>query len=341
MTVELLNQTSFAVDRAVFWDRTGAEQLVMVLKATWVLGQDGSLVLKDEQAPVCPADEFLDEPGSSSIIQEAELGPVKPGTDIFLTGSAKATRPNTRVMDIRLKIGDLGRTARVFGPRHWGRRLGRPRISDPAPFETVPLLWENAFGGQDLSAGNEKHHSWQPDNPVGKGYRSKKSKADWLDTLLPCIENPQDLLGGPDQKPSPAGFGPVGRHWQPRVKYAGTYDDAWMDERMPFLPDDFDDRFHNAAPAGLVAPGYLQGGEMVEVTGCTLERTVQFALPALETFGLVKIKDQPTVVKLPLNTVTIDSDLMELRLLWKGAAPVHGKVNDIELVEWSCEGDLP
>lgn len=339
--MELLNQTSFAVDRSVLWDRNGAEQLVMVMKATWVMGENGSLVLKEEQVPICPVDEFLDDPAASSIIKESEIGPVKPATDIFLTGSAKATETNTRVMDIRLKMGKLGRTARVFGPRTWSRRLGRPRISDPEPFDTVPLLWENAFGGQDLSAGKEKQHAWQPDNPVGRGFRSKGSQLDWVDTLLPCIESPQDLISSPDQKTRPVGFGPVGRHWQPRVKYAGTYDQAWMDNRMPFLPDDFDDRFHNAAPPGLVAEGYLTGGEVVEVTGCTRGRILRLTLPRLEAFGLVTIKEKPIVAKLHLNTVTIDSDAMELRLVWKGAAAVHGRVNDIELVEWSCEGEMP
>ena len=341
MSVELLNSTSFAADRAVFWDRTGAEQLVLVLKGTWSLGEDGSLSLKEEQVPVSPVDEFRDDPETSSISQEAELGPVKPATDVFLTGSAKAPRAGTRIMDVRLKIGSLGRTVRVFGPRRWGSRLGMARISEPEPFDTVPLIWENAFGGKDLSAGNEKHHSWQPDNPVGRGYRSRRSKLDWKDTLLPCIEDPRDLLDRPDAKPRPAGFGPIGRNWQPRVAYAGTYDQDWMDNRMPFLPDDFDDRFHNAAPPGLVAAGYLEGGQTVEVTGCTRGHKLAVRLPRLQAHGLVLVKDEPLAVELPLNTVTIDTDSMELRLLWKGAVRVHGLVNHIQLVEWSSEGELP
>lgn len=339
--MELMNQTTFAADRAVAWDRNGAEQLVMALKATWSMAEDGSLTLREEQVPISQVDEFFDDPAASSIIQEAELGPLKPATDIFLTGSAKASAPGTRVMDIRLKMGRLGRTARVFGPRQWTRRLGRPGISDPEPFDTVPLLWENAFGGTDLSPDKEKHHSWQADNPVGRGYRAKKSKNEWMDTPLPAIESPQDLISGPDDKPRPVGFGPVGRHWEPRVRFAGTYDKAWMDNRMPFLPEDFDERFHNAAPSGLVAPGYLKGGELVEVTGCTRSRTLHLTLPSMQAFGLVLIKGKPLTTALALNTVTIDTDAMELRMLWKGAAPVHGLVNDIELVEWSCEGEAP
>ena len=61
---------------------------------------------------------------------------------------------------------------------------------------------------------------------------------------------PHDLK--PGQNVLAAAFGPVGRHWEPRVRYAGTYDDRWTEDRMPLLPKDFDDRFHNAAPPGLV-----------------------------------------------------------------------------------------
>jgi hypothetical protein len=49
-------------------------------------------------------------------------------------------------------------------------------------------------------------------------------------------------------RPSPAGFGPIACHWQPRVGFAGTYGDAWVANRLPLLPDDFDDRFFQSAP---------------------------------------------------------------------------------------------
>lgn len=339
--MELLNPTPFVMDRAVFWDRSGAEQIVMALKGTWDIKPDGSLSLSEQQAPINMVEQFLGEPDSSSITLEAELGPIKPATDIFLTGSAKATIPGTRVMDIRLKVGNLGRTARVFGPRVWKRRLGMHRISDPDPFESVPLIWENAFGGTDLSPSKEKHHSWLAENPVGCGYLAKHSKLDWLGQPLPCIENPQDLLTSPKQKSKPVGFGPIARHWQPRVNFAGTYDDRWTEERMPLLPDDFQDQFHNAAPAGLVAESYLKGGQEIEIFGCTTEGKLHFPLPEINAFGLITVGEEALVTDLALNTVTIDSDALQLRLLWKGAIEVHGRLNQIQQVECSIEGEMP
>ena len=46
----------------------------------------------------------------------------------------------------------------------------------------------------------------------------------------------------------PMALGPVGRGWRPRLSYAGTYDQHWIDEVFPFLPADFDDRYYQAAP---------------------------------------------------------------------------------------------
>ena len=51
------------------------------------------------------------------------------------------------------------------------------------------------------------------------------------------------------------------------MKYAGTYDKKWQEERAPLLPRDFSKRFLNAAAPGLVAPGYLRGDETVIAAG--------------------------------------------------------------------------
>src|SRR5262249_37294671 len=49
-------------------------------------------------------------------------------------------------------------------------------------------------------------------------------------------------------RPEPIGFGPVPRFAAERAQYAGTYDLHWMDNVLPFLPADFDDRYYLAAP---------------------------------------------------------------------------------------------
>ena len=337
--MEVVNPTPFLMDRMVYLDRKAAERLVVVLKGTWSVSARGEISVAKKQAPIHPGEEFRGEPGASSILHEAELGPAKPGTDVFLNGSAMAPRTGTRSMDVSFRVGPVGRTARVFGERRWNTVMGIESIEGPKPFESVPLVYENAFGGKDVSAEDPKHHGEEARNPVGRGFRSEKSKAVFDGALLPSMEDPRRLISGPGQGFEPVGFGPVGRHWMPRRRYAGTYDAKWMDERAPLLPEDFDDRYHNAAPAGLVAPGRLKGGEPVEVAGCTPEGRLAFRLPRIEPWAKVLVGRWGKAIRLELDSVTVDTEAMELRLVWKGEVPVHREVARIRTIACLLEGE--
>jgi hypothetical protein len=339
--MEVVNPTPFLMDRMVYLDKKAAERLVVVLKGTWTVSPRGDLRVAEKQDAIHPGEEFRGEPGESSILKEAELGPVKPSTDVFLHGSAIAPRAGTCSMDVSFRVGPAGRTARVFGERRWNTVMGVESIEGPKPFESVPLVYENAFGGKDVSAEDPKHHGEEARNPVGRGFRSDKSNAIFEGALLPSVEDLRALISKPGQGMEPAGFGPVGRHWMPRRLYAGTYDAKWMDERMPLLPEDFDDRFHNAAPAGLVVPGRLKGGEPVEVAGCTPEGRLAFRLPRIEPWAKVLVGDWGKSIPLELDSVTVDTGAMEIRLVWKGDVPVHREVAAIRSITCLLEGEKP
>lgn len=337
--MEILNQTPFVADRAVFLDKRGAENLTLALKATFTVSAQGALAPAEQQDPIVPGDEFHGEPESSSIARESELCPVKPTTDLFLQGSARAGQRGIPWVQVGFHVGNVGTWATVFGNRVWTLSMGLPAISEPEPIEAVPLIWENAFGGWDSSPEKESDHEWEPRNPVGRGFRAKHSELPWEDTPLPNIEDPADLIQSLGQRVRPVGFGPVGRHWKPRIDFAGTYDEAWIQSRAPLLPDDFDARFHNAAPPNLVYPGYLKGGEPISVTGCTPSGRLGFYLPRLSAGGLVRVRAREEVVPMKLNSVTVDTDRMTLNLLWKGELPVHGEVPHVTRLEYRVEGD--
>ena len=330
--MELVNRTPFVLGRAVFLDKKAAEHLVVALKATFSIGESGALVVAEKQEPLKLTDEFHGEPDSSSIKQEAELGPVKPATDVLLVGNAVAPQGVTRYMEVSIRVGPLEQRAIVFGDRFWTSTAGSAGISAPQPFDAVPLVWERGFGGTDLTPGPE-HRDHEPRNPVGVGFRAKKSSTPWMDTPLPNIENPAQLLSKPGQRVPPVGFGPVGRNWEPRVRYVGTYDEQWMQRRMPLLPEDFDDRFHNAAPPGLVAAGYLGGSETVDVMGCSSGGRFGFTLPGIRPQVAVRVSGQLRPVEMQLNTITVDMGQMQLRLLWKGDLPAHGEIMAVSQIE--------
>jgi hypothetical protein len=339
--MEPINTTPFLIDAAVFLDKTGAEHFIVALKATYRIAPDGALAIAEEQFPLQAADVLShpDEPEKSSIAHEAEMGPPKLATDIFLQGHACAPHANANTVEVRFCFGHLEKRAVIMGDRVWLRQMNIARISTPLPFEKIALTYENGYGGVDVSPEDEKHHGYEARNPVGQGFRAKQSRRVWDNERLPNIEEIGHCISHPEQRINPVGFGPIGRNWQPRVRYAGTYDQQWMQERMPLLPHDFDDRFHNAAPPDLIFPGFVTGGEAVAVHGCTHDKPLGFRLPAVRPQARIRLCSGDVFPEMPCQSVTVDMDRMELRLLWKGCLNVHRKLLRIQAFECRLNGD--
>jgi hypothetical protein len=76
----------------------------------------------------------------------------------------------------------------------------------------------------------------------------------------------------------PASFGPLGRGWPERLRFAGTYDQAWNDDVFPFLPRDFDPRHYQASPADQQIPFPAKGTEVL-LANLTPEGNTAFRLP--------------------------------------------------------------
>src|SRR5262249_34378976 len=142
----------------------------------------------------------------------------------------------------------------------------------------MPIVYEKAFGGVDQKS-DHPERDWEWRNPVGTGFAISPDHLDGV--ALPNIEYPNELIRKWKDRPCPAGFGPIGCHWQPRVEFAGTYDDKWMKERQPLLPEDFDDRFFQCTPQDQQAADFLHGGEPVELLGLTPGGELQFRLPKI------------------------------------------------------------
>lgn len=325
--LEIRNHTHFETGLAPALGKDGLEYAVLAVKGTFTIpaaAADGAVpALAEEQVPVLFADEHYGEPGSSSVKYEMDTCLRKRGTDVVLVGSARPRRTARRV-DVGLQAGPLKKVVRVFGDRRWERSLGRWRLSDPEPFDEMPLVWERAFGGRDETHENPRKHALDPRNPVGTGFVARRSPDRLEGLALPNLEDPNQLIGGWNDKPEPAGFGFTARHWQPRVGFGGTYDKAWQDKRCPFLPDDFDERFFNGAPRGLVARTCLQGGEPVRlanVAGARHDGELRFALPrrAFEITAL--IKGETVQAGCVLDTVVFEPDADRMMLTWRATIP--------------------
>ena len=334
--MEIKNKTPLAAGMSVQIDKQAAEQLVVAVRGTWSISERGQLELAQEPPPLLPGDVHWGKPGESSVRYEADLGLMKPATDVALVGSAVAPKGKAKKLVVSFRAGPLKRSAVVRGERKWLFGLLWWWFHSPTKaFTRVPLQWELAAGGSDSTPKNEKHHSLDLLNPVGRGFRAKGSKLKRAGSLLPQIETPGIKLFG---KRPPAGFGLIGGHWLPRRKFAGTYDKAWMEERCPLLPLDFDERFHNSAAPGLTAKGYFKGGEPIEVTGCTRGGKLAFRLPAMSPEVSATLDGEPESITMCLNTVSVHTDDMRLHMLWRGQLAVHKRFMKLKSVDVTMPG---
>lgn len=337
--MQLINESPYIAERFINMDKDGAEVLVLLVKATFELPNESKTALTNaEQTPIEFADIYIGEPGTSSLKYEADVGMCKQATDVVLIGHAYAEKYGDSFVDVSFRLGDINKTARVFGDRQWENRLGVASISPPMPFTKIPLTYERAFGGSDTSHTDPKLHDCEQKNPVGAGFRAKHSRLPVEGLKLPNIEHPKSLIRTIDDRPDPVGFGFVAKNWLPRVNFQGTYNDKWMKTRMPLLPENFDDRFNNAASTGLVSKSFLKGGEKIEIRNASQGGYLGFSLPQVTLLGDTMIVANVTPIDMNLDTVIIDTDLNRLILLWRGMQNIHKVVEDVRWVRVSLEG---
>jgi hypothetical protein len=328
--MELVNLSPFSVQPLLGMDNGGKETLLVVVKAMFELG-GGEARLADKQEAIRMADEYYGEPGKSSVRAAGETSLHKPATDVILVGSAYSPGRRECAIDVSLQAGRIRKTVRVFGDRRWEGKPGSERIGDPVPFDRVPLVFERAFGGIDDS--DDAAPESDPRNPVGAGFRSKRSRRPVEGTPLPNLETPLHPIRTPSDRPEPAGAGFIAPSWEPRRVRAGTYDAKWQGERAPFLPDDYDPLFQQAAPVDQIYPGYMEGGEPVVVENASPGGRLAFRLPSPGFDVAVRMGEDRHLLPVRLDTVVIDGDAGLLRMVWRGSLPVHNRVYDVEWIK--------
>jgi hypothetical protein len=318
------NLTPFAADTAWVRDKNGAEVWVVAVKATFLVRSDGTTEVAPEQAPVTLAPVFREDPATSSLLYDSDVYHTKPTTDVLLHGHAYAPggNPATQVA-VTMNVGPVRKTLQVTGRRVWKVGALTIRASEPEPFVKMPLTYERAYGGRDES--NPKKPAFDGRNPVGAGFAVDSRGL--ADKPLPNVEDPKHLIGLWNTQSRPAGFGPIAGHWQPRVKWGGTYGEKWLKERQPLLPEDFDERFYLCAPEDQQPPKHLRGGEQVELINLTPGGMLRFTLPR-EALGFVTRFDTPQAVRHRpvLHTVILEPDVPQVMMIWHSHLPCHAKV---------------
>lgn len=242
-----------------------ASSAYVLVKVTYD-GSDGALKV----APPEPlARDFRDPEYEPRLPTGTDFWVHKQATDVVVLGSCHAARPAPQ-RSVGISVGPVQKRITVFGPRRLVWERGQPRFTAPEPFEQMPIIRDNAYGGYDgrvpvksPQTVNEEiiqaydHPGLYPRNPFGKGYVVlDKPVEDGIE--LPNLEDPGDLLTperaivrDPAQwwrQPLPWSLDHLHPLQFPRYVYFGT--DAWFPG-----PDDIT---LPEVRRGFIVPGYRE-----------------------------------------------------------------------------------
>jgi hypothetical protein len=348
--MEIVNRTPFQVEALPFKGPGNQPVLTMIVKGTFEIRPGEPAALASEQIPVAFGDEVYSENGGVKF--EADIAPFKPRADIVLVGHAHAPGGKAvTALDVTLRVGELSKTIRVIGDRHWETQKRKLSlwdnflcrffpvfVSDPKPFTVMELTYERAFGGIDKEGGD-----WCKENLVGVGFFAKRSTGALNGAPLPnrencpfgttfSLEDPERLIKSWSDHPKPVGFGFYGRAWMPRASYIGVYNEKWRKERSPDPPEDFQFDYYNAAHPDLQVEGYLRGDEPVELIHLTPEGRARFRLRGVKVSAAVTKTDKYETgverltaneeIRFNLDTLCLIPDERRFYLVWRGLCPI-------------------
>lgn len=329
--MDLVSPTKLATGYTLAADKFGREWLVVVAKGTYGIPDQANKepTLLEEQIPLILSDLFTGEPGFSAPRYEIDFAPRKPRCDVLLNGSCYAPggKP-ARSVQVAMRVGSLTKSFNVVGNRIWRPALLGVAASTPEPFTTMPISYNNAYGGIDKPAEDPTTHKWYLLNPVGAGYHPRAP----VGTPLPNTEEIGEPVSRPNGNYKPMAFGPVGRSWRQRIRWAGTYDNKWMDDNFPFLPVDFDERYFQCG-AEDQQTDYLKGGEEVVLVNLTPAGRTVLKLPALrEPFDfLYKNGDEKRIAGV-VDTLMIEPDLGRFTLSLRASIPLRRNLHEIRSI---------
>lgn len=289
-----------------------------IVKATFDISPMGELRFADTQVPIDMDGKYNGDPQSSSYIYEPELSFTKPLTDIVIIADAISRAGAVDRLPVTLRLGAVEKKFMVFGDRHWQSQQLNAVPSVPQIFKRMPLVYENAFGGWDIRSKDQKLHRFEARNTVGKGMFNKKAGKLTEKLALPNVEYASQLIDDIEQTPVPAACGFTLPHWQPRAKFAGTYDPQWQASRNPLLPKDFDRRFYNAASEGLCFNFDEIPHMPVACSNVTALGNIAFNLPKIRPpVCEINLKSHTEQLTLNLDTVIINFNEMKMFYIWR------------------------
>jgi hypothetical protein len=316
------NATRFPALDVPMPDHNGCAVVVAIIKGTFQILEDGTVVPAEPQVPIRINDELHDpDSPESSIRWPSDLCVAKHGTDVILIGEAISPEP-VEVMDVAVKVRDVTVPLRVHGERVFYQGLMGVGIGPAAPFERKSLIYEKAYGGVT-------EDGWIVESRNRAGVGVAKRKSDLVGKSAPQIEHPSRPHTGAGDHHAPIGFGAIRSHWSPRLEHAGTFDPAWQATRMPAMPLDFDIRANNLAHPALIFDVPLAAGDEISVVGMSTRGVLSFRMPELGVVIRARSDVGGKVQIVPhIDTLLIEPGAHRFEIVARAAFP-QGRGRDV------------
>lgn len=316
-------------------DKHGREHYCIVVKITYALRFDGApLEVADVQRPVVPADVYRGDAGSTSLLIAHDVALHKPLTDFVVVGDACAPG-HTPVRELTARVvveGALDKSIRVIGDRRWEDGIFGLSPNEPAPFRAMPVVFERAYGGTYRDPDDENVMTCWRENLVGVGHHDGLPARLFVGSSLPNLEDPGRHISSWGDRTGSMCFSYVSPHWASRARFAGTYDQTWLDERYPLLPLNYDARFEQSAPPDQQLNS-IQDGQSVAMLNMHSTGVIRFRLPAMDLPITFLAKDEPdlhTVARPDAVAVLCNEDVVTLT--WRASLPCRRKFHALRKV---------
>lgn len=222
------------------------------------------------------------------------------GVDVFVLGNVYQPG-GTPAPDLQLEIRvgkHFQRLLDVFGDRVWEKRWGKLVPSDPAPFVSMPLSFEGAYGGATEWEGQQ--HAW-PFNSVGKGFYLSAEHA--VGNPLPNLEDPEHPIESFEDQPDPFCPVPLPPDSGLRAMNAVELEPHEGAERIRQITPRM---FNHAHPRMIIEPEHApRAGDEVVVTCVRPDGDLRIALPDHTSHVHVQLENQHYLFPLHLDMIGI------------------------------------
>ena len=317
------------------FDVTGQEHLVIVTKASWRIPAEGQRPKPIEAIDFCYSDKYTGESGLSAMVYGNDFALHKPACDIIFDACAHSSKPVKELM-AGFQLGAIKKVIRVHGTRHWKQRLGMLFLSDAEPFTKMPLHYDNAFGGCLVHKPDDANSAVDTYlvNPVGTGWATTRTRRQLTNQRAASLEFPDDAIKNALGNHRPAALGAIGSHWQQRSQFAGTMNEHWQKNVFPFLPEDFDARFHQVAPQDQQMPYPTSGEQVVLINLMENRPRVEFQLPGIGSMPVrILRKDYSSeLLQAVADTVFFEPDENRFSVVWRTKTPLRKNLREIDCI---------